>query len=118
RDAGAVQESRAEQSAARGIGAGVALPDGRVEFDDVRPLGRRSVPDMPPLRIPVERAPQATRLRGIGETERGQVAHAVGPAPGHVQKGMPVTHVLDVRVLRAVEFIPGYSYPLLDENAL
>src|SRR5690606_6965824 len=118
RDAGAVQERLAEQSVAGGVGAGVALPDGRVEFDDVRPLGRRCVPDMPPLRISMERASQATRFRGIGETEGSQVARTVGPAPGHVQKGMPVTHVLDVRVLRAVEFIRGDSYPLLDENAL
>src|SRR5690606_24054265 len=31
---------------------------------------------------------------------------------------MSVTRVLDVRVLRALEFIRGDSYPLLDENTL
>ncbi|MEU7148759.1 hypothetical protein AB0B15_12075 [Streptomyces sp. NPDC045456] len=56
RDAGAVQECLAEQPVATGVRAGVAAADGRVEGDDVGPLGRAVVPDVPPLGVAVEGA--------------------------------------------------------------
>jgi hypothetical protein len=51
-----VEECLAEQRIAAGSGAGVALADRGVEFDDVLPLSRARVADLPPLRIPMEGA--------------------------------------------------------------
>ncbi|MFC5218926.1 hypothetical protein [Streptomyces coerulescens] len=48
--------SLAKQSAVRRVGAGIALPDGRVEYNGIRPLGSRRAPDMSPLCISVGRA--------------------------------------------------------------